>query len=440
MADKFLVFSALILTALAVASGPIFASPDLTAGQPVLTKGGRIYLGGLPEVRGSFVASRKDFLEVNVPEMKVKIYRSGSLIDSVSVVKAKVGLASGLFYAKSKKDIIYSLDSGAYFPYAVNYYASCYLHGEPYRFEDSKKVFFGGEECIRMENRNAKLVYEAIENGDPVLVIGSDPGCDFPEEKSVSPFPKISASGFLVADLDSGYIIAQRNSEASFPIASLTKLMTALVVEEQADLKKTIVVRSDMLKPYGATRGLAAGARYALEQLFYPLLRESSNDAAEILSGFLGRGNTIAAMNERAGSLLMEKTYFADAHGISSANTSSARDLFYLARYVADNHQEIFDITKGVNPVGFSSCVFPNLANKNFFSRYPNFIGGKTGYITESNYNGVFLFNLPVAGEKERKVAIILLGAPHWQSGYGNLKDDAVGVLAWLYQNYLIRS
>jgi len=101
-----------------------------------------------------------------------------------------------------------------------------------------------------------------------------------------TPFPAITAASILVADLDSGHVIAERASATTLPIASLTKLMTTLVISEQINLTQRITITSRMLAPYGATPGLTAGLTYSFGQLLLPALEASSNDAAEAISCF----------------------------------------------------------------------------------------------------------------------------------------------------------
>ena len=133
---------------------------------------------------------------------------------------------------------------------------------------------------------------------------------------SVKPFPDIAPRAYLVADLDTGEIISEKNPNAKFPIASLTKLMTSTVVFEHVDLAKSITIDEPMLDPYGSSPYLVAGKRFSLAQLLYPMLVESSNDAAQAASCFLGNQATVKMMNEKAGALNMNSTNYVDAHGL----------------------------------------------------------------------------------------------------------------------------
>lgn len=250
------------------------------------------------------------------------------------------------------------------------------------------------------------------------------------------PFPAISPRAYLVADLDSGQIFSEKNSQAKLPIASVTKLMTATVGLEHVDPRATITIDKSMLAPYGYSRYLAVGKRFSFAQLLYPMMVESSNDAAQAVSCFLGTNQTLEMMNEKAHSLSMQSTKYVDAHGLSPANVSTVRDLFYLARYVASKHPNLLDITRGANANNVETALYSGMKNKNLVYDIPNFIGGKTGYIPESNYNGLFMFRLPLADGSSRNVAIIILGAQHLQAGSHNLRQEVTLTLNWLKDSY----
>lgn len=435
MTEKIL---AIVLIFLFTGFIPGFSDASLIEGveRPVTVKEGRTYLGGYGDLEEELLSEKKDFLEINLLDAKARIYKKGKLENTFSILHSKNGLPSGFFRVQSKKESFFSMGAGVYLPYVLNYYGSCQIHGEVYGYLPQNILKQREAECVALENRDAKLLYKAASIGLPVLVINKDSAKDRPNpEKPAFDTSGIEARTYLVADLDSGLILAEKNSDVPYPIASLTKLMTALVLKEQVNLKNTVEVKSWMLDPYGYTRGISAGAVYSLEQLYYPLLQESSNDAAQVLSSAFPGGSAIDAMNQRAKSIMMEKTGFVDAHGIDVANQATARDLFYLARYIADFQPEIFEITKGATPAGFFPSVFPYLQNKNMFFLDPDFIGGKTGYIIESKYNGLFLFKLPQSGGKDRRVVIIVLGAPHWQTQVGNLRSEAEKLLSLVRDN-----
>jgi len=265
----------------------------------------------------------------------------------------------------------------------------------------------------------------------PVLVIDKEKDDYRYPDKKTSGFPELSAESYLVADFGSGFVFAEKNSQTQFPIASITKLMTAIVVAENVDLRKSILVKEEMLDAYGSTEGLEAEKRYRVVELFYPLLMESSNDAAEVLSRFLGRERTIRLMNEKSKAILMENTVFTCPSGFDLRNVSTAQDLFYLGRYVLNNRPPLFEIGKGKEVLSFGQIQFDieKFWNKNIFITDPTFVGGKTGFLPEAGQTTLFIFRFSDTNEKERDIAIILLNSE-------DSKVDTQGVYIWLQDNY----
>lgn len=310
-------------------------------------------------------------------------------------------------------------------------YGKYYLHGEPYYPGGEKFISSVSGGCIRLSDKDAKDIYELAELDMPVLVIDKENDDYKYSNEKLSDFPEISARNYLAADLNSGFVFAKKNSKKQLPIASLAKLMTAVVVAENVDLRKSILVKPEMLEAEGAVQGLEAGKSFRPVELFYPLLIESSNDAAEVLSGFLGRKITIEMMQEKAKAILMEDTEFVDPDGSDISNVSTARDLFQLGRYILNNRPPLLEITKGdkVQSFGEVSFEIQGLQNKNIFSEDPNFVGGMTGSLLESKYNALFIFKFLAYNEKIRNVAIILLGSE-------DIKTDTQKIYKWLQDNY----
>ena len=146
--------------------------------------------------------------------------------------------------------------------------------------------------------------------------------------------PKLSAQSYLLYDLDSGRVLYEHNSTAVRAPASLTKLMTALLVLEQADVNGTVQVLPEDMEE-GATMGLAAGDVVSVTDLLWGLLLPSGNDAAMTLARHVGGdvGNFVAAMNRRAAEMGLQQTNFVNPHGLDAdGHVSSAADLLTLTR------------------------------------------------------------------------------------------------------------
>ena len=402
-----------------------------SAGSSGLENREAFYLKMLDDVKEEFISGKADFLEINLDRMKINLFRQGVPIKEVPILakgdsQGWGGSAAGLYSIIRGYKLSYSNIEDVYMPYAIHYYGKYYIHGEPY-YPGGEKLdspVSGG--CIRLKDEDAKEIFELSDLNMPVLVIDKERDeVDFSGNGAKA--PQVSSESFLVADLDSGFIFAEKDSEKILPIASLTKLMTAVTVAENVNLKRTVLIREKMLElGYGATEGLEAEKTFRVTELFYPLLIESSNDAAYALTWFLGREKTVQLMNEKAGEILMENTTFVEPSGFSPENVSTAKDLFYLSRYILNNRYPLLEITKGNKVTSFGDVAFDigRLWNKNIFIYDPTFVGGKTGYIKQSKSTAVFIFRF-----EQRNIAIILLGS-------SSLRQDTQKLYIWLQKNY----
>ena len=385
------------------------------------------------EKRKEFILSKTSFVEINLQEMKAKIYKEGILDKEISVLAKGDpyfwgGVPSGLYKVISGYKNAFSSIAEVYMPWSINFYGKYYLHGEPYYpgGQPTEFDFTGG--CVRFSDEDAEFIFNATEIAMPVLIIDKEnDGYNYGSQKET--ISGLSSQSWLVADLDSYHILNGENTQEVLPIASLSKLMTALVVVEERDLRRSILVKEEMLNAYGSTKGLLAGERYNLVELLHPLLIQSSNDAAEILSRFLGRKKTLELMNEKAKAIGMENTFYNDPSGLSEKNVSTAQDLFYLGRYIFNVRPPLLKITKGEIIETFGKVSFKDLHNKNIFPESSDFLGGKTGFILESKNTGMFIFQLPLSDGSSRNIIMILLKSD-------NLKGDVEKILTWWFENY----
>lgn len=146
--------------------------------------------------------------------------------------------------------------------------------------------------------------------------------------------PQLSAQSYLLYDLGSGRVLYDHNSTLARAPASLTKLMTALLVLEQGDVNSTVSVGPEDMED-GATMGLAVGDVVSVTDLLWGLLLPSGNDAANTLARHVGGNveNFVAAMNRRAAELGLQQTHFVNPHGLDAdGHVSSAADLLILTR------------------------------------------------------------------------------------------------------------
>ncbi len=387
------------------------------------------------EVKDNLIKNKIDFLEINFPTGKIIKHKSGQSELKKDILAAGDpqgwgGTPAGLYNVLSKNEKSFSMSSSAYMPYAVHFYGKYFIHGEPYLTTGDKidSVYSGG--CIRVADKDVQNIFTASDVGLPVLVIDKN-YIDRSFIVKDLPKPLVSAKSFAVVDLESGVVLADKEAQTKRPIASITKLMTAVVVAENIDLRKGVYATDNMLEAYGSTEGLTSGGFYKAVELFHLLLTESSNDAAEVLTGFLGREATINLMTEKAKSLFMADTSFADPSGFDRDNISTAKDLTFLARYIYNNRKPILDITAGRKVTTFGPMQFEvsNLVNKNSFKNGIGFIGGKTGFINDARNTGLFIFKMKNSLGEEFPVGVTVLGSE-------SLKQDTEKLLEWVEEEY----
>lgn len=150
----------------------------------------------------------------------------------------------------------------------------------------------------------------------------------------------VQSSAVLVQDQTTGAVLFEKNAEAVVPIASITKLMTAMVtLDSKPNLDEMLTIGDedvDVLK--GTHSRLVVGTRLSREEMLRLALMSSENRAAATLSRHYpgGREAFVTAMNQKARSLGLTDTYFRDSTGLTAANVSSARD---LVKMVSAAHQ-----------------------------------------------------------------------------------------------------
>jgi D-alanyl-D-alanine carboxypeptidase len=223
------------------------------------------------------------------------------------------------------------------------------------------------------------------------------------------PLPALSSTSYLVADLETGQVFLEKNSHQSRPIASISKLMTALVASETIGYNDLIPISAKAVDTEGDSGDLHAGEKMYLNLLFYPLLLDSSNDAATAIAEYGGGNDFIDKMNQKADELGMKDTHFSDPSGLSPNNRSSVSDLALLARYMNASKRFLFDITtqmerKELRADG-SVRVFHNIHP---FVTDSRFRGGKPGFTPEAGQTLLSLFSLPMEGRNHLAIIVVL--------------------------------
>lgn len=256
--------------------------------------------------------------------------------------------------------------------------------------------------------------------------------------------PNINAEVVLMVDIDTDYVFFQKNSNLRRPVASISKLMTALVAKKYISDGQNISVDAESLHVEGDNgNSMAEGEIFSADDLVRLMLLASSNKSAYALANFVGFDAFIIKMNEEAKNLNLTQTSFVEPSGLSMSNQSTAEDLKKLAQSIIKENPEIFiitqDATKTINSVGEKSKSHL-IKNINLFSQSPKslgeigiqYLGGKTGFTDEAKETYIGIFSVPSSrfeGQKIRVLTIILASSSRY--------NDIESLLRWVKQAYV---
>ncbi|MBU1159765.1 CapA family protein [Patescibacteria group bacterium] len=362
-----------------------------------------------------YIPREGKFIGVDLEEMKLYLYQNGEIDNTFEILsKGKEGTyyetPSGLYKIITKEKNHFSSIGYVFMPYSMQFFGNFYIHGWPY-YPDGTPVragYSGG--CIRLSDKDAQKVFDFSEKGTEIFVYEekNDIVSEAVKLKNISK-PEISAESFIVADIDSGEIFLEKNPEQILPIASISKLMTAIVANETISYDKKII----------------NGETFSVGDLLYPLIMQSDNGVADSLAMFYGANAFVQWMNDKAKALSMDNTNFNDSSGLSSYNTSTVSDLFRLSRYLKNKRSFILNISKEPQKdIIASSGRDYKIINLNPFSENENFIGGKTGYTETAGETMLSTFSVPIGQEENVNLAIIVLGSEGRQK-------DTLALLDW---------
>lgn len=199
--------------------------------------------------------------------------------------------------------------------------------------------------------------------------------------------PRVSAESAIVIEASGGNVIFEKDADTRRPMASTTKIMTALVALEAGDTSREVTVPSGAVGIEGSSVYLETGDKLSLDDLVWALMLESANDAAAAIAiNVAGSVDAFAElMNAKAKEIGLENTHFTNPHGLDNEeHYTTARDLAKLAAHALSNQKfrEIVSTYRHNITVGDETRY---LLNHNKMLRlYDGAIGVKTGYTKRS--------------------------------------------------------
>jgi D-alanyl-D-alanine carboxypeptidase len=367
---------------------------------------------------------------IDLYTMKLYTYANGIKLKTIPVLsKGKVGsrweTPAGLYDVEFKKTNHVSSVAQVNLPFSMGFSGNFFIHGWPtYMNGDPVPNGYSGG-CIRLGTDNAKFLYNFAEAGTKILITNQPKNIS----KNISidaPLPSISAESFIIGDLESDVVYAAKNTAEIKPIASITKLITALTANSIIRYNKKIYLSKDTYRNMDWQQ-LDPDINIAITDSTYPLLMQSNNVVAHAIANNYGYNQFITKMKRQVNALGMINTSIDDPSGISSNNTSTTQDLFRLAKYLYYNSQFLLNITKLRQVVIKSDTNKYTINNYNHFANNPDFIGGKTGYTNAAGETMLSIFKVNIQGE-ERIITIIVLDSK-------NRKKDILKLYNW-FQKY----
>jgi D-alanyl-D-alanine carboxypeptidase len=242
--------------------------------------------------------------------------------------------------------------------------------------------------------------------------------------------PAVTAKAAYVFDANLGFAYYAKDADQELPMASCTKIMTALLAVEHGSLDQVITVGPDaaaLVRADSSYMGLSAGEKLTLRDLLYGLMLPSGNDAAVAIADGIGGSLSgfVAMMNQRAQQLGLTHTHFVNPHGLgANGHYTSAHDLAVLAG-VAMRNPEIVQITSTLH------YSIPKTATHNAYeletgddllagarSPYPGAIGVKPGFTGDAGYCQAF-----AAIRHGHLIVGVVLDEPSWQIRINDMRN-----------------
>lgn len=230
--------------------------------------------------------------------------------------------------------------------------------------------------------------------------------------------PIVPARAYLLMDAANGNVLYAHEGGATLPMASTTKIMTAIVALERGKMTDVVTAGQTPYDTGGSTIYLDLGEEQTLENLMYALLLESANDAAVAIAEHVGgtEERFVDWMNEKAAAIGARRTHFVNSHGLHDPDHyTTAHDLALIARYAMQNPEfRRFVTTEEREIPGFRDNPPRKLLNHNrLLGYYEGNTGVKNGYTEEA-----LLTNVASAKRGDMELIAVVLGAENllWTS------------------------
>ncbi|MFA6252454.1 MAG: serine hydrolase [Candidatus Paceibacterota bacterium] len=251
--------------------------------------------------------------------------------------------------------------------------------------------------------------------------------------------PEISASLVSLANNGKSKDIFKQNTNGVYPMASITKLMTAVIVIDTYRMDEKISIDSEVIKTEGDPKKLSEGNIYTINSLLHIMLIESNNEAAEAFTKKIGRDNFVQKMNKKAEYLSMTNTHYLNPTGLDienqeETNKTSPEDIKKLVIYITKKYPLMLDILSKSKYYTHSENGDERYSqNTNILlMEDKGFLWGKTGFTKKANGCLVIIAKPPNFSFFEKNYIInIILGAEDRFKEARNFKTWTANQFIW---------
>lgn len=243
----------------------------------------------------------------------------------------------------------------------------------------------------------------------------------------------VTASSAILMDMDSGRIFYNKDMHNPRLVASITKIMTAVLAIENGNLDDVVTVGEEVLTMYGSNIYIELGEKMTLRDLLYGLLLRSGNDSAIVIANYIcgSEEKFVEMMNKKAKEIGMINTTYSNSHGLDEVtqNYSTAYDMAILSSYAntLPIYKEISSTKKWTTSTENKSYIWYN-RNK-LLSLYEYATGGKTGYTPSAGRTLV-----TTASKDNLNLTAVTLNDPNEYASHENMFEYGFNN----YKNYLI--
>lgn len=285
--------------------------------------------------------------------------------------------------------------------------------------------FSGRNQSINTKKENKKSLSEIARL--PV-VWGADEAKLFPIKIQGKADPEILASSAVVLDMESGNILFQKGAHNKLPIASISKIVTALVAYEKGDLEKIVAVSKQAVETESNAGDLEIGEKIKFKDLISLMLISSSNDAAVQvaleISGSIEEFGKL--MNAKVKDLGLKESNFSEPSGLSDGNLSSAFEIAQITRETFGK-TPIWDILGHKElDIASDNGKIHHLKNTNEIISESYVLSGKTGYTAKAKGTLAIIAD---SGQNNRKIISVILGS---DDRFGEMKR----LIEWARNSY----